>query len=108
MGVGLDLHACGRTNVRSQPPAVPGFGAADGLEPAFSDTQPPAVPGSVVVPAAPVILTCCLQYLVPELQAVVVVLQRLARHTSCDPLALQPFNPSTTVELKSQLWFLIV
>jgi hypothetical protein len=49
-----------------------------------------------------------LQYLVPELQAVVVVLQRLARHTSCDPLALQPFNPSTTVELKSQLWFLSV
>ena len=44
--MGLDLHACGRTNVRPQPPAVPGSGAADGLEPAFSDTQPPAVPGS--------------------------------------------------------------
>ena len=36
------------------------------------------------------------------------VLQRLARRTSCDPLALQPFNPSTTVEFKSQFWFLIV
>ena len=80
----------------TQPPAVFGSRAADGLEPASSDTQPPAVPGSRAVGGG------CVAEAVPDAVLVREPVAEAARPET-EPSTLQSCDPSTLQSSRTQV-----